>query len=81
MKGFNESFGYEIREGMDLNKIKFDKPKPDDKKGWIDVGGRAKWRKYAFPAFRLTAEEALTELNINQEIVIVSCFQTIVLMK
>ena len=79
--GFNECFGFEIREGMDLKRVKFARHAADNKKKWIDVGGRAKWRKYPFPSFRFTSDEALAEIGINQELMIVGVFQTIVLLK
>ena len=51
------------------------------KKEWLDVGGRKNWRKYAFPAFKFSQEEAMEQLDVNHEVVLVCPFQTIVLGK
>ena len=57
----NETFGFEIRSAMDLNVIKFAR----DKSAWIDIGGRKNWRKYAFPCFKFTVEEAQEEIGLS----------------
>ena len=73
----NETFGFEIRAGMDLSKVRFAREKHD----WIDVGGRKNWRKYAFPTFKFSVEEAQEELSLSQEIVMICPFVTIALGK
>ena len=57
----NETFGFEIRAGMDLNKVRFAREQHD----WVDIGGRKNWRKYAFPTFKFSVEEAQEELSLS----------------
>ena len=71
-KGNNETFGFDIRSVHDLSKVKYSRPVLN--KDWLDVGGRKNWRKYAFPAFKYTQEEAMEELGVNHEVVLVCPF-------
>lgn len=68
----NETFGFDIRSLHDLSQVKY--RRASTKKEWLDVGGRKNWRKYAFPAFKFSQEEAMEQLGVNHEVVLVCPF-------
>lgn len=80
-KGNNETFGFDVRKGMDLSSVLFERNGLGKKQEWIDVGGRSKWRKYPYPAVKFLVEEAQKELAINTEVILICPFQTIPLLR
>lgn len=77
-KDNNETFGFDIRNLWDLSEVLYERAVA--KNDWIDVGGRKNWRKYSFSGFKYTESEA-SQYGINQEVLLVCPFKTIVLVK
>jgi hypothetical protein len=64
----------------DLSEVLYERAGDTANADWIDVGGRKNWRKYSFSGFKYTEKEA-SNYGLNQEVLLVCPFKTIVLGK